>query len=155
MSNSFPAAERIRQSVPLFLFPCDGLIFFCRGVVGMRPLIGIPCHSGFREGSGRPIYCNNRVYVHAVEQAGGVPILIPVLNDVSELDTLLPRLDGLLLPGGLDVHPSLYGEEPHPLLTELDPKVDEMEFELVRWALKEDIPTLGICRGMQLLNVAL
>ena len=121
----------------------------------MRPLIGIPCHSGFREGSGRPIYCNNRVYVHAVEQAGGVPILIPVLNDLSELDTLLPRLDGLLLPGGLDVHPKLYGEEPHPLLTELDPKVDEMEFELVRWALKEDIPTLGICRGMQLLNVAL
>jgi len=93
--------------------------------------------------------------VHAVEQAGGVPILIPVLNDISELDTLLPRLDGLLLPGGLDVHPSLYGEEPHPLLTALDQQVDEMEFALARWALKEDIPTLGICRGMQLLNVAL
>jgi len=93
--------------------------------------------------------------VHAVEQAGGVPILIPVLNDLSELDTLLPRLDGLLLPGGLDVHPSLYGEEPHTLLTTLDQQVDGMEFALARWALKEDIPTLGICRGMQLLNVAL
>jgi putative glutamine amidotransferase len=121
----------------------------------MRPLIGIPCHPGFREGSGRPIYCNNRVYVHAVEYAGGVPILIPLLNDLGELDTLLPRLDGLLLPGGLDIYPDLYGEGLHPLLTQLDRQVDGLEFALADWALKEDIPTLGVCRGMQLLNVAL
>ena len=60
-----------------------------------RPLIGIPAQADFRQGSGRPIYCNNRAYVHAVERAGGVPVLIPLLDDLSSLDTLLPRLDGL------------------------------------------------------------
>ncbi len=121
----------------------------------MRPLIGIPCHSGFREGTGRPIYCNNRAYVHAVQHAGGVPILIPILSDLSELDTLLPRLDGLLLPGGGDVDPGRYGEDPHPLLMLTEPEVDTLEFALTQWALQEDIPTLGICRGIQVLNVAL
>ena len=121
----------------------------------MHPLIGIPCHAGFREGSGRPIYCNNRVYVHAIEHAGGVPILIPILSDLSMFDTLLPRLDGLLLPGGLDIHPSYYGEEPHPLLGDLTLELDEMELKLAHWALEEDIPVIGICRGIQLLNVAL
>jgi putative glutamine amidotransferase len=121
----------------------------------MRPLIGIPCHAGFREGSGRPIYCNNRVYIHAIEHAGGVPILIPVLNDLSMFETLLPRLDGLLLPGGLDINPSRYGEEPHPFLGDLTLELDEMELTMTRWALDEDLPTIGICRGIQLLNVAL
>jgi len=121
----------------------------------MHPLIGIPCHSGFREGTHRPIYCNNQAYVHALEHAGGLPILIPLLNDLSALATLLPRLDGLLLPGGYDLQPHLYGEEPHPLLSEVDPQVDELELALARWALREDIPTLGCCRGMQVLNVAL
>ena len=121
----------------------------------MRPLIGIPCHADFRAGTGRPIYCNNRTYVHAVEGAGGVPILIPLLDNLSSLDTLLPRLDGLLLPGGVDVRPDYYGEEPHPLLDDGDRKLDELELTLANWALQEDIPTLGVCRGMQLLNVAM
>lgn len=121
----------------------------------MRPLIGIPCHAGFREGTGRPIYCNNRVYVHAIEYAGGVPILIPVLNDLSMFDTLLPRLDGLLLPGGLDIAPSRYGEEPHPMLGDLTLQLDELELTLTSRALDEDMPIIGICRGIQLLNVAL
>src|SRR5215469_3313140 len=121
----------------------------------MRPLIGIPCHAGFREGSGRPIYCNNRVYVHAIEHAGGVPILIPVLSDLSMFETLLPRLDGILFPGGLDIHPSRYGEEPHPGLGDVTLELDEMELTMVHWALDEDIPIIGICRGIQLLNVAL
>jgi putative glutamine amidotransferase len=121
----------------------------------MRPLIGIPCHADFRAGTGRPIYCNNRAYVHALESAGGTPILIPLLDDLSGLDTLLPRLDGLLLPGGIDVRSDYYGEEPHPLLDEGDRQLDELELTLARWALQEDIPTLGVCRGMQLLNVAM
>ena len=60
----------------------------------------------------------------------------------------------MLLPGGFDLLPHNYGEEPHSLLSEVDPQVDELELTLVRWALQEDIPMLGICRGMQLLNVA-
>lgn len=122
----------------------------------MRPLIGIPCHAGVslaheRE---RPIFFNNRSYINAVERAGGVPILIPILNDLSGLQALLPRLDGLLLSGGIDVDPRNYQEEPHPLLGETNPMLDELELALAQWAMKEDVPTLGICRGMQVLNVA-
>lgn len=121
----------------------------------MRPLIGIPCHAGVRAETERPIYYNNRTYIHAVERAGGVPILIPIFDDLDELYTLLPRLDGLLLSGGIDVDPSNYGEEPHPLLTDTNPKLDELELAMARWAFDKNIPTLGICRGMQALNVAL
>jgi putative glutamine amidotransferase len=121
----------------------------------MRPLIGIPCHADFRDGSRRPVYCNNRAYIHAVERAGGVPILIPLYEDLSLLDTLLPRLDGLLLSGGADIEPGRYGEERHPLVDEPDKILDEVELFLANWAVQEDIPTLGVCRGMQVLNVAL
>jgi len=121
----------------------------------MRPLIGIPCHASFRAETGRPIYGNNRSYVHALEAAGGVPVLIPMLNDFTALDPLLACLDGLLLPGGVDMQPSRYGEEKHPLTEEADPQLDQFELSLTSWALKEDIPILGICRGMQVINVAL
>jgi putative glutamine amidotransferase len=121
----------------------------------MRPLIGIPCHSDYRAGNGRPIYCNNRAYVHALEHAGAVPILIPLLEDPRTLNALLPRLDGLLLSGGGDVQPERYGEDPHPNLEMPgDSRLDEIELTLASWALQEDIPTLGVCRGMQLMNVA-
>ena len=121
----------------------------------MRPIIGIPCHAGLRAETERPIYYNNRTYIHAVERAGGVPILIPIFDDLDELETLLPRLDGLLLSGGIDVDPSNYDEEPHPLLSETNPKLDTLELTMARWAFDENMPTLGICRGMQVLNVSL
>lgn len=121
----------------------------------MRPLIGIPCHADYADGTRRPIYCNNRAYVHAIEYAGGVPILIPFLDDFTLLDTLLPRLDGLLLSGGVDIDPVVYEEAPHPLCDQPDKELDELELRLANWALQEDIPTLGVCRGIQILNVAL
>ncbi len=121
----------------------------------MRPLIGIPCHAAFRAETGRPIYANNRTYVHAVEDAGGLPVLVPMLNDLKLLDTLLVRLDGLLLPGGIDMHPGRYGEAVHPLTEEADLQLDEFEMFLTSWALQADIPILGLCRGMQVINVAL
>lgn len=121
----------------------------------MRPLIGIPCHADYLDGSRRPVYCNNRAYVHAIEYAGGVPILIPILHNFSMFDTLLPRLDGLLLSGGVDIDPAVYGEAPHPLSDQPDKELDEIELKLASWALQEDVPTLGVCRGMQVLNVAL
>lgn len=120
----------------------------------MRPLVGIPCQADFREGSGRPIYCNNRAYVHAVEDAGGIPVLIPMLNDISVLEALLSRLDGLLLSGGGDVDSVRYNEDARPMLGSVDTQLDELEFTLVQWALQANMPILGVCRGMQLLNVA-
>jgi putative glutamine amidotransferase len=121
----------------------------------MRPLIGIPCHAIIRAETGRPIYANNRAYVHAVESAGGVPILIPRINDLNILTALLARLHGLVLPGGIDLHPDRYGEEVHPLTEEADLELDEFEISLASWAFQEDIPVLGVCRGMQLINVTL
>ncbi len=121
----------------------------------MRPLIGIPCRPLIRAETGRPIYANNRAYVHAVETSGGLPILIPMINDVNILTALLSRLDGLLLSGGIDVHPSHYGEEVHPLTQEFDIELDEFEITLASWAIQQDIPVLGVCRGMQLINVVL
>ncbi len=121
----------------------------------MRPLIGIACHADFRQESGRPIYCNNRTYSHAIEQTGGIPILIPFLDDVTALETLLARLDGVLLSGGVDINPERYSEEPHPKLRKTSPELDEFELTLAHMALQEDMPVLGVCRGMQLLNVAL
>jgi putative glutamine amidotransferase len=121
----------------------------------MRPLIGIPCHALIRAETGRPIYANNRAYVHAVESAGGLPILIPMINDLPILTALLARMDGLLLPGGIDLHPSRYGEESHPLTEEADLELDEFEITLASLAFQQDIPVLGICRGMQLINVLL
>jgi len=121
----------------------------------MRPVIGIPCQADFREGSKRPIYGNNRTYVHAVEDAGGLPILIPMLRDLRNLEDLLPRLDGILFSGGIDMQPSLYGEQKLAQTDEFDQQLDEFEITVANWALQEDIPILGVCRGMQLLNVVL
>ncbi len=121
----------------------------------MRPMIGIPSHALVRAETGRPIYANNRSYVHAVESGGGLPILIPMINELTVLTALLSRLDGLLLPGGIDLHPSRYGEEVHPLTEEADHELDEFEITLASWAFQQDIPVLGICRGMQLINVVL
>ncbi len=82
----------------------------------MRPLIGIPSHADYRQGSGRPIYCNNSAYTQAVESAGGIPVLIPMLSDFSAVEGLLARLDGLLFSGGVDILPGHYHESPHPSL---------------------------------------
>jgi putative glutamine amidotransferase len=123
----------------------------------MRPLIGLTTRAGTRSvhNHERSIDYINSSYIHAVEDAGGVPILIPILQDLSGLQTLLPHLDGLLLPGGLDIDPRNYDQQPHQLTGSPNPSIDTLELALAHWALQEKIPTLGICRGMQLLNVAL
>jgi putative glutamine amidotransferase len=151
-------AERIKRRSASFLWFTHSFltaIILSEELFGMRPLIGIPCHAIIRAETGRPIYANNRAYVHAVESAGGVPILIPMLKDIDILNALLTRLDGLLLPGGIDLHPGRYGEAIHPLAEEADLELDEFEIILASWALQADIPVFGVCRGMQLINVAL
>jgi putative glutamine amidotransferase len=124
-------------------------------VLEMYPIIGIPCRAGVRGKTNRPMYYSNKSYVQAIEHAGGVPMLIPIMKEPEILATLLSHVDGLLLPGGIDIHPSNYQEEVHPALRETDIQLDELELELVSWAMQQDVPTLGICRGLQMMNVAL
>lgn len=121
----------------------------------MHPIIGIPCHCYYQEDAEQSLHGNRRNYVQAVEYAGGLPVLIPILSDLSELDHLLPFLNGILFSGGMDIQPYHYGEQPQPLLRAVDPQLDTFEMALVHWALQRDMPVLGICRGMQLINVAL
>jgi putative glutamine amidotransferase len=93
------------------------------------------------------------LYPEAIERAGGIPVIVPLLRPEA-IAALLDRVDGICLPGGPDVQPSAYGEEPHPQLGPTEPRVDAVELALVRAADRRNLPILGICRGMQLLNVA-
>ena len=120
----------------------------------MQPIIGIPCFSMVRPDTGRPIYASNQAYVQAVLRADGVPILIPPLADKPALEVIQNQLDGLLLPGGADLDPALYGESPLPECRSVEPERDAMELAIAHWALDRGLPVFGVCRGMQLLNVA-
>lgn len=94
-------------------------------------------------------------YVHVLAAAGGVPWVIPLLEgDESTLRAIYERLDGLFLPGGVDVDPAAYGEARGPHCGPIDPARDWAELQLVRWALDDAKPVLAVCRGAQLLNVA-
>ena len=93
------------------------------------------------------------VYMRVIDQAGGVPIVVPPVRDQA-IDALLDRLDGLCLSGGPDLEPGIYGAEHHPALGPTEPEFDRFEQELTHRADARELPILGICRGMQSLNVA-
>jgi len=92
-------------------------------------------------------------YPEAIRRAGAVPVVIPPL-DVDSIEPLLDGLCGLCLSGGPDLHPSIYGAQPHPLLGPTEPHQDSFEVALVRAAEAREMPVLAICRGLQVLNVA-
>jgi putative glutamine amidotransferase len=94
-------------------------------------------------------------YTQAVLQAGGVPLLLPVDLANNGLEALSVRLDGLLLSGGGDVLPARYGGQPHPKVGSVDTQRDDLEIALVQMAARQGWPFLGICRGVQVINVAL
>lgn len=104
--------------------------------------------------TGYALYGQGLSYCRALSLAGGAPVLIPLELGESAWRSIYARLDGLLLPGGVDVAPALYGEAPHPKLGKVDGSLDEAELVLARWALADGMPLLGICRGIQVLNVA-
>lgn len=97
-----------------------------------------------------------RSYIDAIQRAGGLALMIPPDPALTpEPGDALDRLDGLILAGGADIDPGLYGEARHPRTGSTYPERDASEVALVRGALEHDLPVLGICRGMQMLDVAL
>jgi putative glutamine amidotransferase len=98
-------------------------------------------------------YAASQSYVHALITVGLAPLLIPPAPEAA-LAVICSRLDGLLLPGGGDLDPAIYGEQRQPYCDEPEPERDAMELALTTLALDRDLPVFGICRGMQTLNVA-
>lgn len=118
----------------------------------MKPLIGIPTHTHIDDKTVR--YAGLATYTRAVDLAGGAPVFIPLNLSDDALRVIFERLDGLLLQGGDDVHPREFGEQVAPYCGEIDPAGDATELRLLRWAFEKSLPILGICRGIQVLNVA-
>ena len=120
------------------------------GTLSPKPLVGITVNRDYR----RERLWQSRSYCLRVEEAGALPLLLPPLPPIYA-GGLLDPLSGLLLGGGGDVAPFYYGAEPESGLGEVDPQRDAWELALVRRALSRRLPLFGICRGLQLLNVAL
>ena len=91
---------------------------------------------------------------HAVLQAGGIPVMLPYIEDEPDIDELIKTLDGLYLTGGDDIDPTLFGEEPLPNLGVILPSRDAFELKLIQKFLSLDKPILAVCRGCQILNIA-
>jgi putative glutamine amidotransferase len=115
-----------------------------------KPIIGITCDYD---------YSNNKIqladgYYRAISQAGGLPFLI-AYTELDDIEGILDTVDGILFTGGGDVDPVYFGEMPHPQLGSINPIRDEIEIKLCRKAMDRDMPILGICRGIQVINVAM
>lgn len=113
----------------------------------MKPTIGISAN--YKDGTSRIA----DAYVQAVALAGGIPLLIPVLDDEAALATIINQIDGLVLSGGADIDPKYFGEETLPQCGTIVPERDQYDLRLITHALRLQTPILGICRGMQVLNV--
>ena len=117
------------------------------------PRIGITGVSRVVQGNERTGV--NVAYVSSVLRAGGLPLVLSPLVPAELTGALAATLDGLLLTGGEDVAPALYGEAPHPALGDVDPRRDQLEAGLLHAARDLGVPVLGICRGIQLINAAM
>ena len=125
-----------------------------------RPVIGLTTQTlhaidGIPPGLPASWVMNQR-YFQAAVNAGAVPWMIPLLDsDPATLRAIYERLDGILLPGGVDLDPAAFGEQRLPCCGNVDPARDRVELLLTRWAVEDGKPVLGLCRGLQVINVAL
>lgn len=117
----------------------------------MRPLIGITMSLDYGSKTSKL----REKYIIAVEKAGGVPLAVPPLQDKNVLDVLVQKLDGIILTGGPDIDPSYFHQLPHPSLGNVCPRRDKSEIYLAAEFIKLSKPILGICRGLQVINVAM
>lgn len=128
-----------------------------REVIMEKPLIGIAGNILIMEGGMFPgLYRSyvNHDYIISIEKSGGIPVILPVNSEGDELAKILSRLDGIVLSGGSDIDPLLYGEEPLPRQGFVFKDVDEFYIKLIHKAAQVHLPILGICKGIQAMNVA-
>lgn len=119
----------------------------------MKPIIGIT--SFFEKKNSRKYVQLSYDYVKTINTAGGIPLILPIITEEELLYDYINIIDGLLLSGGEDLLPLLYGENPIDKVDAICCDRDECEMALFKKAYEKQIPILGICRGMQLMNVAL
>jgi len=122
----------------------------------MKPLIAITCgeiHNQVEPWS--PLtHGQSYTYITSIINAGGTPFLVPLVEEETVLRQLYNLADGILFAGGNDPHPSLYNQQPYVETIDTSPLRDRVEMKLIHWALEDRKPSLGICRGMQLFNIA-
>jgi len=116
----------------------------------MKPIIGIS--SSIDDDGTVTMLCP---YGSSIEKAGGIPILLPYVEDCSVLEKYVEMCDGFLFSGGFDIAPSRYGEATKETCGKLQPMRDKLEFTIFEKIIKTDKPIMGICRGFQFINVAL
>lgn len=120
----------------------------------MKPLIGITTYQS-KNIYGQPTVDLQQSYIRAVMEAGGVPVLIPSLISEDGWDAVYSRLDGILFSGGGDIALDHFAGDPHPRIDDVEPERDSIELKMVQAAASDGKPFLGICRGCQVINVAL
>jgi putative glutamine amidotransferase len=121
-----------------------------------RPRIGITPDVSVSVNAKEPVTILQERYARAVEQAGGVPLILPPLPSSRTLRAMIEALDGLVVSGGnFDIHPKFYGEKPIAGLGAIKEERTEFELGMIALALARDMPLLGICGGAQAINVAL
>lgn len=119
-----------------------------------KPLIGITTYNG-KSASGNSIAAVQHTYVQAVVQAGGIPVLIPSILPEDDLQELYSHLQGILFSGGGDISLKYFDGENHPRISDVDENRDVTELALLRRSVQNGKPILAICRGVQVMNVAL
>jgi putative glutamine amidotransferase len=123
------------------------------------PLVAVSMSRGFPKNNGVPMHYLSEAYTNALIASGIIPLLIPSTIAVEGLRAIYERVDGIVLSGGGDMHPSCLGMDANDaeatFANDIDEQRDAIEINLTRWAYDDDKPLLGICRGHQVLNVAL
>jgi len=119
----------------------------------MKPIIGITMFQETEVEKSFSLVSNN--YLNAIENAGGVPLFLPVSEDMEDVKPYLDMIDGIIFSGGEGVGPINFDENPLKAISNINPSRDNFELALFQEAYNMDMPILGICRGAQLINVAL